>query len=164
MSDTTQSGHTDASTIVAQSLSTVGYAMFSLLRSGPLNEIPSFTTFMSNVGNDLPGSPAVEETYDADDHVSFGASTVDDNLGAVTPVIPPTSVPLPASLGRPVGSSATSAMVSYGPDGRPMPEAELAPDQPEQTEDQYSVPLPEYSNSNGSHTIAMLKEISFLDE
>lgn len=180
MSETPAPAAPDASTIVAQSLGTVGYAMFALCQFGPVEAVESFTEVMRRGGVFQPtsvtiGGDDLADTYATDDDdatPTFGESTVDENLGAVTPVAVPDETPAPfVPPVVPQGHvAASSALLALGPDGRPLgsdpatpaadPAAQAAP---------VAVPagptpaLPDYHNNSGQ-SLAMLQDINFIEE
>jgi hypothetical protein len=127
-----------ASAVVAESLSTVGYAMFALLQTGPLKQVPSLSQFMAQVrAEEAAFAQPTEQAHPAyqgdPDEGTFGAVEVGENLNAVTQ---PTAAPSPT-------------------DGEEDSQEELPqPKNPIGT-------IPEYT---GNQTLAMLQEISFLDE
>lgn len=169
MSDTTPSGPPDSSTIVAQSLATVGYAMFSLCRDEALVEIPSFGAFMAHV--DEQTQQGLGDDHAAEEPSAFGESTVDETLAAPRPETPQ---PSPVQdLDGPVGdiaqggpASVASTMLVLGPDGLPVQQstpADPTPTDPEPAHAVAPVPLPDYIE-RPKQSMAALNEISFLDE
>lgn len=172
MSETPAPAAPDASTIVAQSLGTVGYAMFSMCQFGPMENVESFTDVMRRGGTFQPTNVGViDEGIDAeaDDFApTFGESTVDENLGAVTPVTVPEDVAAFVPPVLPQGHvAASSALLALGPDGRPLGSDPAAPSADPAVQ---SAPaagpapaLPDYHNASGQ-SLAMLQDINFIEE
>lgn len=168
MSDTTPSGHPDSSMIVAQSLATVGYAMFSLCRDEQLAEIPSFGQFMAHVDEQAQqAQQSLGHDYAAEEPSAFGEPNVDENLAAATPASPPVQgqdpdAPLPdIEQGGP--ASVASTMLVLGPDGLPVQQSAPVDPEPDVARPAAPVPLPDYS-ARPKQSMAALNEISFLDE
>lgn len=178
MSETPAPAAPDASTIVAQSLGTVGYAMFSLCQFGPVEAVESFTEVMRRGGTFQPTSVTIggeDGVADSDDDAAptFGESTVDENLGAVTPVAVPDEtadapfVPPVVPQGH---VAASSALMALGPDGRPLggdpaaPSADPAAQAAPAAAPAGPAPaLPDYHNNSGQ-SLAMLQDINFIEE
>jgi hypothetical protein len=178
MTETTPSTSPEAA-IIAQSLSTVGYAMFSLCRTGTLDTVESFSAVVQRGGTFVSapvvvaGVDDIAVEPDTDDAPSaFGQADVDENMGAVTPVAVPDDT-APAPFVPPVVSSdhvgASSALMALGPDGRPVgveqpaatpgqpvPAVAAAPSGP-------APALPEYQSNNGQ-SLSVLQDINFLED
>ena len=153
-------GATVASAAVAESLSTLGYAMFALVRRIPLDEIPSMDTFVANArAAEISPGPDTDNTFDStlppageqefDSAVAeagaFGAADVGEDFGAITS---------PAALDPNVSEIAERAHAA-------QVAAEQAAAMPPPAQPMELLqPSPEYTGS----TLAMLQEINFLDE
>lgn len=155
-------GNPDASSAVAGSLSMIGYAMFAWLQPGPLESIPSLSEFAA--GNRALSTPSTFGEYSVtddgdeyDDEGTFGDIDVDDNLNAIMPAAP---------AGSGEGTTqpqVASVMVTLGPDGLPVRDQNAPADDPA-TNTPPPPPLEPVGEYTGNETLAMLKEISFLDE
>lgn len=177
MSENTAPAAPDASTIVAQSLGTVGYAMFSLCQFGSLEHVESFTEVMRRGGTfePTPVSVGADDLVGLDEGpATFGESTVDDHLGAVTPV--PVTEEQSAPFVPPVLNqghvAASSALMALGPDGRPLnseqgqtvePAVADASAAPNTAPTAPAPALPDYHNNSGQ-SLAMLQDINFIEE
>ena len=179
MTETHPSTALDASTIVAQSLSTVGYSMFSLCQGGTLNDVESFSLVIQRGGTFESSPPSVGAVgldnvdYVDDESVTFGEADVDANLAAVTPVVAADEAHVapfvpPVLTSENVGAS--SALMAFGPDGRPLgvepvTDSAAAP----ASSGPAAVPagpvpaLPDYHNNSGQ-SLAMLQDINFIEE
>lgn len=148
---------------VAESMSTVGYALFAVLRREPLHEIPSIRTFvptldatnvpMVNQAGMMASVSSVLDTLDSDEPSQFGDGLVDEDMGAIQrpePLVPAATFVQMPDLGDLADDMAPAAAA--------LPEPGLADVAP-------LPPLPPVA-ATGSHrqTMDMLKEISFLDE
>lgn len=137
-----------APAVVAESLSTVGYAMFALLNTGPLDQIPSIHDVVARFHTEEP-TPAVADL-----------DAVDQPQGDAAPAFTEPPVSLDAALYE-------SVTVEDAPVPVPAAVAPVAPVAPVPPVEAYPQPkdpieaLPAYT---GHHTLAMLQEISFLDE
>lgn len=171
MTETTPSASPEAA-IVAQSLSTVGYAMFSLTRPGPVEGVESFSAVVQRGGTFISTPVVVAGVDDVHDDTegesaTFGAADVDENMGAVTPASVPDDASgqpfvAPVLTGEHVGAS--SALMAIGPDGRPVGIDQPAASRPAAPATAAGpVPaLPEYQ-SNGQ-SLQVLQDINFLDD
>lgn len=162
--------------IVAQSLSTVGYAMFSLYRTAGLDAVESFSTVVQR-GGTVTSAPVMVagvddvEAVDRDEPGAFGAADVDEAMGAVAPEVVPDETPV-APFVPPVVSTdhvaASSALMVLGPDGRPT--GADAPAAAGETPAVAPVPaghvapaLPDYQTNSGQ-SLAMLQDINFIED
>lgn len=140
MGNTTPNGVASAPVPVAESLSTVGYAMFAFLQHGPLEDIPSLRQFVERTADETIAPTPAPPAYTVDDtgQSAFGHADIDHTLDAV-----------PAHGGLPTGptqvpghmpTAAPAYLSTYSPD-EPTPAAD-PPSGPATTPDQPGVPLP----------------------
>lgn len=153
---TTPEGDAAGSAMVAESLSTVGYAMFALLNTGPLETVPSMSEFMERLRAEEAAAVAAAAAEQSD---TFGVPGVGEDMGAIR------------NPSKPLPVTATSFAVPGPPQhGAPVEAPAAQDDTPAEGDEQttaYPQPknpigsIPEYT---GNHTLKMLDEISFLDE
>lgn len=168
-----------ATAVVAESLSTLGYAMFAFLQTGPLNQIQSMPEFMDQVRREAEAAAAgdayKEPAYVGDpEEESFGQSDVGEHLGAVTQRPDPNKMQpqsQPQYQYRPPAASATpppssSVQIPVGPPAAGAIAAGLADDEDDEPKElpQPKDPVGTIPEYKGNETLAMLQEISFLDE